>query len=186
MRRLRTAAVALLLLTPLLFSCVPVSTHPISDPETAKLDTGLLGIWRSADKESQAYFHVGEEGGGLVSAVMVDHKNDGGLETATYLAHSSTLDSGTYLNVIFEEEEGDRGYIFVKYRLTGRDRLSLSIIDGSVVENSISEGGLKGRIEEEKWGASIYITADSGSVADYVGKNAPALFTEWLELVRVE
>ncbi len=149
----------------LLNSCVDTK-NPLSDPEKAKADPQLFGVWRRAtDNGGAEYYHVGLAGGklppGMMQAISVTHNKDGSLARGEDMPiFSTTIGENHYLNVVgIDEKNRDQfekkgwqaglveGYWLLKYRVKG-DSLSVWEIDRDVKRRLITAGKIKGTIEE--------------------------------------
>jgi hypothetical protein len=142
--------------------------HPLSDPNTAKPDKRLLGVWRwEGPNKEVGYYHVGRAGDKFPAAMLriVEIKHDQGkLEPPEeYLAFPTQLDGKSYLNVILDgtqkvvqtlDAKGWRpdavpSYTFLKYQLDG-GKLVVWLIDEEAKERAIRSGKVKGVTEANK------------------------------------
>lgn len=83
------------------------STNPLSDPQKAKPDTRLAGVWRWRDKHGNVtYYHFGKAGEkfsvGIMRIVEVRHGNGTVEPPQEYLAFPTVLADKTYLNVVLD------------------------------------------------------------------------------------
>jgi hypothetical protein len=154
---------ALLCLT--LTSCVD-SESAMSEPEKAKLDEGLLGVWRAKrEDDSTEYYHVAAAGGNFPQSVFriiaVLHTNKGTLAPPIEVyAFPTTLGKNHYLNVALVTSENakrmDRegwsrdlvkGYFILKYELNG-DAITVAAMDKQAKKDAIESGEIMGRTGE--------------------------------------
>lgn len=141
------------------------SAVPLSEPEQARADQGLVGIWRHKNSDETGYFHLGLLGGeapkGLLRVLTVGWSNDGELhDPGQALAFSTTLSGASYLNVVNVEAEQLKkvretgwqpdlfdAYFILKYRVEG-DVLLLWPMDREAKRRAIEAGSIKGEIKE--------------------------------------
>ncbi len=155
----------------LLSSCIDTK-NPLSDPEKAKADPQLAGVWRRTDAMGDMqYRHVGQAGGqlppGIMRIVFADHDKDGHLgRPHVMLAFPTTIAENHYLNILTINDENLEqlqnngwqagladGYCLLKYRVEG-DSLLLWQIDQDVKRRFIEAGKIKGTIDKK----SVFFT----------------------------
>jgi hypothetical protein len=192
---------ALVLLLP---SCVDSKT-PLSDPDKAKPDDQLMGVWRfRGERGETTYYHVGRAGGKLPASVMdvvsVQHTPDGKINQGELLVFPSTLGEKTYLNAgeirpeqrtLLEEKGWKQGavdaYLILRYEIKG-DVLTLHVMDGDARKRAIEAGKVKGVVEKDPHGnIRAYFTDTSENLARFVASAGDDLFVkDALRLERVK
>ena len=131
------------------------SKNPLSDPQTAKPDERLVGMWRSGD----VYYHIGHAGEkfpkGVMRVVEVTHTETGVEPPDEYLAYSTVLGSESYLNVVIDpkqvklldekgwKSEAVQSYTFLKYQVDG-DKMVALVIDEKAKEQAVRSGKIMG------------------------------------------
>jgi len=180
-----------LLATLLLVAGCEDSKNPLSDPQSAKLETKLLGVWLlHEDDGSVTYYHVGQAGdqfpAGMLRVVTV-HSHQNQIDPPEEcLAFPTSLGGNTFLNVVLQGDQKQvdamqaqgwnakavDAYTFFKYQLEG-DRLTVWPIDGDAKRKAIESGKVKGVIEPDK---SPRFTDTTENVARFVADNAQGLF----------
>ena len=151
-------------------SCIDSKT-PLSNPEKAKADADLVGVWRAPDGgvlfTAVEYVHVGRAGEklpeGVMRAVVVGHdKGDGTLgQSVDLLVFPGVAGESRYLNVAaVKEKDWDtfhnkgwqpdlvKDYFILKYRVQG-DSLVVWRMDPKVKERLITAGKIKGTIPQD-------------------------------------
>ncbi len=189
----------------LLASCID-SKHPLSDPEKAKADAELAGVWRvkpdSGDVSGNVeYYHVGKAGdklpAGVMRVVTVGYAKDGTLpRPGELLAFSTSVGENRYLNIAFiDGKDIDQfamagwkptlvqGYIVAKYQVQG-DVLTLWGLDPDAKRRVIEAGKIKGTIEKN----SVFFTDTSENIAALLSdpKNANLFAKEPTKYERVK
>jgi len=137
------------------------SKNPLSDPQTAKPDERLIGVWRGPDGDGDVYYHIGHAGEKFPASVMriVEIRHDkGNMEPPEeYLAFPTAIKGKTYLNLVHGgdtnmvkrlDEKGWKAvdvdcYTFLKYELDG-DTLVMWIIGEQAKQESIEGGKING------------------------------------------
>ena len=167
------------------------SKNPLSDPQTAKPDNRLIGVWRQRGENGEVtYYHVGHAGenfpDGMLRIVWIKH-DQGKIELPQEcLAFTTVLGGKTYLNVVWEggkkqvkllEEGGWKAdavdyYTFVKYQVDG-DKAVVWLIDEDAKERAIKSGKVKGVIEPNK---PPKFTDTAENVARFVAEAGDSLF----------
>ena len=174
------------------------STSPLSDPQKAKPDRRLAGVWRELDKKSgsMVYYHIGRAGGklpdGVMRVIMVGPRNDGVLESpGEWLLFPTTLGGSGYVNLrlleprdlrLLEEEgwkpEAAASYIILKYRIDG-EKLLLWNMDEAAKRRAIAAGKIKGIAEKKKkYLTRVAFTDTTENVARLVAGEGDALFSK--------
>ncbi len=190
---------SLLLLALLLSSCSPVAmTTPLADPDKAKPDERLCGIWKPLNKEandSDNFFlfigkvrHPGVPAGIMKTvAIGVDSENYFADISLYFIATS--LGGNNYAN-FFEEaafnrakspdwnKENIKNFLLCKYKIEG-DKLMVWLgLDWKAVEAAVRKGELKGTIEKKgnsKKGVFVTLT-DGEEVARFLAKGGDKVF----------
>ncbi len=186
MRAFWTAALAVLLLSA---ACVPVSTHPLSDPKTARLIPGLAGAWRAIIEGEQAILHVLPRNDRLAELLVVSLRDARDTARGDWMAFTlfpSRIGGDDYANLRFVGQSGEgepdlpEGYIFARFRLAADDTLDIWTMRAEAAREAI-EGGLQGEVKEAKWVDEIRFTASTAILRAYLEKHGPvALFKEHL------
>jgi hypothetical protein len=183
----------------LLTSCFD-SKVPLSDPQKAKPDDALMGVWRFQSEGGEInYYHFGHAGdklpASLMQVVFVQHTPDGNIRSAELLAFPTTLGGKTYLNVAeaspeqlkLLEEEGWTGevlheYLILQYQITG-NTLTIKWIDNEMKKKAIVAGKIKGIIENDQG----HFTDTSEHLAKLLTEAGDTLFSkDVLPLARVK
>ncbi len=153
--------------------------NPLCDPQTAKPDTKLFGVWRQSNAEGDEIYHVGSAGDeypkGIMRIVVVEH-NKGKLEPPEeYLAFPALIGGKTYLNVVWDtklvrqmDEKGWKAaavtsYAILKYQFDG-DKLVVFPIDEEAKTKAVKDGKVQGT---EKNNTATF-TDSTESVARFV------------------
>jgi hypothetical protein len=167
----------------LMASCVD-SKEPISDPQKAKVDPALSGVWRITDTNGNVvYYHIGRAGGklpeGFLRTITASHEKNGALSGPGKLfAFSSEIGKSRFINLpIVAGENFDKlehsgwdaklaeGYFLAKYEVQG-DTLTVWGFDKNAKRQAIEAGKIKGTIEKTKDGGErIYFTDTSENIA---------------------
>jgi hypothetical protein len=195
------------LLTALAFASLLVlgcedSKNPLSDPQSAKGDGRLAGVWRTRnDSGDVSYYHIGCLGEKLPSGVMrvvsTTHSADGKLQAPDqYLLFPTTLGQESYLNLVAAKAEqvkqieengwsaaGLGSYLLFKYKFKG-DALLVWAIDNEAKRKAIEAGKIKGTVEQRENDTKALFTDSSENVARFVTQAGDSLFAQ--EVVRLE
>jgi len=141
------------------------SKVPLSQPDEAKIDQSLVGLWRQEESGETNYYHVGRLGGrtpkGLLRVVGVGHSSDGELRDPNQvLVFPTRIEGIDCLNVVGAEQgqidslqkagwkgEMFEAFILVKYRVEG-DVLLLWPMDPQAKRRAIESGRIQGEIKE--------------------------------------
>ncbi len=178
------------LLVPVCFilvaACVPVSDHPLTEPDPAKLDQSVFGTWYWRDSSSTGFVHMGkDEKTGLLQVYMVELKNDGDVDLSEFSGHTSEVGQGKYFNLKGELSESEpEGYIFVKYRID-RDEMSFSLPELDAVEKAIEEGKLAGEVAKGQFLNDVHITDKPENIRKFFTETKD-LFQEETHLKRLK
>lgn len=167
----RSAQFTLLLLALILSSCGRVRlTSPLTDPDEAKPDERLCGVWKPKNKkqnDSEDVFlfigKVGQQGvpSGIMKAVLIgiDSKKNTLNEDSFYF-FTTSADDINYANLIVDEpfnrtqcptwdKRKIEHFALFKYKV-GENRLTLWNIKDDAVEAAIRKGRVKGKIGEQQ------------------------------------
>jgi hypothetical protein len=194
----RIARPAVLLALLGLTACVDTN-HPVADPQTARPDEALSGLWcEESDDGDVTYYHFGLAGGKLPKGIMavqpVVHKKDGELEVADpMLCFAARLGEKRYLSVAPTShadlktlrEKGWKpgaaaGYFLVAYSIDD-GKLVLRTVDADAKRKMIESG----KIEGDTTGQFPKITASTEKLAQWLATpEAEGLFSEDTETLR--
>jgi hypothetical protein len=194
--RTRLPLLALLPVSMLLAGCDD-SKNPLSNPEDAKADTRLAGVWRTQEAYSEdmevAYAHIGvtrdELPHGVMGAVLIGHEKDGTMSgAAEFLLFPTTIGKNTYLNVAPGDNEqrtllkkngwkSIAGYVLFRYKIEG-DTLLLWKMDPDAKERAIDNKKVKGEIKEGFLIDMNRITDTTENVARFVATAGDDLFAK--------
>jgi hypothetical protein len=189
--------------------CVESKT-PVSDPEKAKVDQRLLGVWRTKGEDgSVTYYHIGLAGGklpnGILRAWTITHRKDGTLETImggimSSFLFSSEVGKSQFLNVVAVsgipevlkmERSGWKSkvvesYYIAKYQIEG-DTLTLESPNYKVLQKAIQIGKIKGHIQENDIDDVAVLTDTSEDLARFLTDSENAkLFSDKTSYQRVK
>lgn len=143
-----------------LAGCVD-STKPLVDPQKAKPDNQLLGLWRYVGQDGQvSFYHIGQAGDewpeGVFRVVGVTHR-EGKLEPPVEMAiFPAQVGGKSYLNIAepkpgllekIKEKgwEAVEGYFIWRYQIEG-DRLTVWAMDNEAKRQAVEAGKLKGEV----------------------------------------
>ena len=132
----------------LLVSCVTVSRHPLSSPETAVPDPKLIGSWHAkGDSDEVMEFTVKNEHW----MHLEDRKKN--RPTDSYDLFATVIDGDQFLNVRYKgkDEDGEnvKCYYIIRYKISG-DRLTTWWMDLDKTAAAVRSGKLKGTVKEDK------------------------------------
>ncbi len=182
------------------------SKNPLSDPQTAKLNSDLTGTWRSREEYRKGvevtYVHTGTDADGLPCGVMrvalVTHDRDGTMRRPSeLLAFSTRIGANTYLNVTPVDDErlnllkkkgwnAIDGYLLFRYKVEG-DTLVLWKMDSDAKQRAIEDKKVNGEIKEGFLLDMNRFTDTSENIARLVANNGEKLFaTKEIQLERVK
>lgn len=162
------ARLSLLLLPLLLSSCGRVRViSPLSDPEKAKPDERLCGMWKPEKKDDEAseiaFLFIGKVGlqnspAGIMKAMAMElDKNNNIRDLSLYFFTTSAADE-RYANLFGEDvvnpdkspvwnKKNMRSFLLYKYKIEDH-KLTIWHIDDDAVEVAVRKGQVKGKIEE--------------------------------------
>ena len=168
--------------------CVAESEHPLSDPETAKYDTRLEGVWRSTFDGEVVYLHFGNRDDVSMDIITVEHMKCGSISSVEYTMFQTVIDKTHYMNVQNKDSEQRKGgYIFVKYDVSEKNTLTLWLIDTERIIKAIENGTIKGEIKTKKWSDTIKITDTTPNLIKYIRsdmQNEPFKFLGRFQKIR--
>lgn len=180
-----------LMLAVSLSACIPDSTHPLSDPETAEIDRALVGGWVGEMEDGLLYFHIlgNSDGSYEVIGVSQEPDSDVGIEGgwSVFSAFTSEIKRTKYLNIQTtvdgddptEVLDEDAPYILMRYDVRRGKELKLWMLSVETASTAIEEG-LAGEVQDG-WISSARFTASTDELAEFVGKSNPKkLFPELL------
>jgi len=183
MRRNIVVAVARVIVPCLmLLACDPPKfSNPLSNPQTAKADPRLVGIWNVVIDGKHGTLTVVPNAGATVDLVFVAGDGEKGAFVIGFNAFPTALDGKTYLNmrgkrwVGSDKTELDKEWLIVRYEVTRprgdtTDTLALWIMQDDEIKAAIAAGRLRGKVET-KMAGDVHVTSDTSVVANFV-KNA--------------
>ena len=104
MAMIRLACLGAVLALAVLSACVPVSLHPLSDPDRADLDPRLAGTLWTQDGHERLYIHLLPRDQRLADAITVSIRRTAAEargEWMAYTVYTTPLGSGDYANLKF-------------------------------------------------------------------------------------
>lgn len=165
----------------ILSACVPESVHPLSDPEQAKVDARLVGLWSARMDGEDAFLHFIPRSDGWTEIVMVSYRNDREAgEWLVFRMFASRIDGRDYMNVRFIAEAGEKSaskrFFLARYQLSQDDALTIWSMSEPAVESAI-KAGLKGSVKKGQFDDDIVIEAEAAELAEFLRRgNIEALF----------
>ncbi len=164
------------------------SKNPLSSPDAAKVDEGLLGTWRETTDQGETFYHIGLAGDkyppGMLRIVGVERHGKTLAAPQDYVAYSTTLEGKTYLNVVLDpaqihvfDQDGWKadkidGYIFIKYQLDG-DKATVWGVNATAKKEAIKAGKIQGVIKDNN---DIRFTDTSENVAKFIAAAGDGLW----------
>ena len=166
-----------------LCACVPISTHPLSEPSAARLDRRLQGGWRVIGNDAgwvHVYFSRSAAGDGGMHIIVMEPRKDGTLAMDAYDGFATHLRGGDFLNIRYSEDGGRRrGYVFVRYRVLGNGRLEIALLDEARLKAAVADGRIYGVVEVHGSGTEVTLTAEPDALAGFLtSKDGAAVFQE--------
>jgi hypothetical protein len=188
--RLSLAALAVLALA----ACYPPTTsHPIGTSAGLKPDPVLTGLWKGHPpdpKEAGGYFHFLPQEDGSITVILVEsgEKPDGDwnlITLTTGKAGANRFMNARMLSSNGKPETGaPSGTVPVLYRLDGKGRMTLYLMDETATKAAITAGKIKGTIEKGSMGDAT-ITADPAELDAFMqSPEALALFDKPFFILR--
>jgi hypothetical protein len=182
--QIRRMAAGLALVAPILLGgCLAESEHPIAAADPAKNDPRLWGSWISQEEDGYVVAHVFATEADTLQVSIADHGVEGVGHVDTYDAHVTQLPTGDYLNVMGPETED--GYVFVKYKFTGTDHLSVWSMENEKVVQAVKDGKLTGTTKQEGGDVDVRITATSKEWQTFLANVPAEFFGDPMEFERV-
>jgi hypothetical protein len=177
---------------------------PLSDPDTAKPDDQLFGVWRPLKKDNNSreivFVLIGKSGRvdappGIMKHVCagIDAKNAISVDDDNVYFFTTTVGESRYAS-LFEKTVFDRTkfpkwdkrnikeYTLVKYKVE-MDQLTVWLMDEDAAEAAIRKGQVKGTVTAEKRGSSdkkkVITLTDGESLSKYLSNGGDkALFPD--------
>ena len=172
------------LLALLLGGCLVQSDAPLSPLVALPAASPLLGTWVHAEKDEVSYFHCGNEGASA-RVIEVDLLKDGRVKSESYAVSATTLDGNGYLSLELAGKDGPK-YLWMKYRLTGNDALTLWSADEKFVGEAVKRGEISGTVEAKSSYPRVLVSADAERLRRFVREHDARIFAgKPLELRRV-
>lgn len=171
MNRVRCSILSLFILV-LVPACEPIGKNPLSDPEKAKLDKRILGLWvGKTESDSLCYLHaVGA--GKNVDLVAIIHNEGSGAELLQLKVFPTKIKGHCYMNIRFVDATGEPNgrYIFAQYDIVdSNNELRIRPLRREPIVQAIKKGDLKGEVS--KLGRSVQIDAESDDLATFFMKS---------------
>jgi len=175
----------------LLGSCVN-SKNPLSDPQKAKADDKLSGVWRKTDENGNVnYYHIGLAGEkfskGMMRAITTAHNQDGTIsEPGDLFFFTSELNGQKYLNIAIVEKDDlaklkkdgwnakiVQNYWLLKYSLDG-DSLHFWGADNDLLEKAVDAKKIQGEVILQDIGMNVLLTDSTDNLAKFFADPANA------------
>lgn len=167
---------AVLVAVLVLGGCVIESKKPLTQIGSEKLDSSIIGTWYWNEPNETGYVHIGLDSEQRYKIVMVETNGSGDIKTSEFLAHSSALKTGRYLNVVSLEKSSSKAFLFIRYEVS-KEGLNLFLPDSSVFEKAVESKMLKAQFLKGK-NKGIVLVDSSKNLAKFVAENDGALFPE--------
>lgn len=181
-RMKKATGVVFLALMFALAGCLPVSTNPLSPPDTAVGDPRLAGVWYGKSGEDTIFLHFVPGKGAAMNFVEVDQQKSGDADTNIYVMFPSVLGGTRYMNVR-EKNGAGKNYYLARYRIEG-GALTVWLMSEKPVSKAINNERIAGKIVVRDTGVSgadrdVTITSSTERLAAFVKKSDPEiLFAE--------
>lgn len=156
-----------------LISCVPSeSVNPLSDPNGAKADARLEGLWVGQDPDGDThFFHFIHKESGTADLVLVIPDGKDGAGVLHYDFFTTVLDGSSYMNLRAKSSPDPLNapyttapaYIFAKYEIAKDGSLTIGYMDDELVKKAIDAESLDGITE-----GKVRITATTDKLAAFV------------------
>jgi hypothetical protein len=169
--------------TVLLGGCLAESEHPIAAADPAKNDPRLWGSWISEEEDGYVIAHVFATEADALQVSIAEHGVEGMGHVDTYDAHVTQLPTGDYLNV--KGPDTENGYVFVKYKFTGTDGLSVWSMENEKVVQAVKDGKLPGTTKQEGSDVDVRITATSKQWQAFLADVPAEFFGDPMEFKRI-
>ena len=180
-------SLSLVALAALLFSCEPArSTHPLSDPEVAKPDARLTGLWTGfAHDGDPATLEILPRGAGAAfDLVLIGDDGDKGAFVVQFEGFPSTIAGRTYLNLRPKIAQGEfadpapkvsETYLFARYEIAKNGELTFWTTKEDVVKAAVTSKTLEGAIDHD----DVKITDSSAKLAAWIEKAPESLWSKF-------
>lgn len=165
------SCVAFVVLCLGLTGCYFTSEHPL--PKSPKLDRDLLGWWRTVPedpKDPPGYLLFLEDRDKTLQVVVLEGEYS---YNETYRGFCSELNRGKYLDLrklSLDAKTGDpvlaKEHTLVHYRVVGRRRLELSLLNEDLFKQAVKEGRLQGRLSND--GNDLVLTDSTEHLAAFI------------------
>lgn len=175
---------AVLVAVLVLGGCVIESKKPLTQIGSEKLDSSIIGTWYWNQPNETGYVHIGLDSEQRYKIVMVETNGSGDIKTREFLAHSSILKTGRYLNVVSQEKSSSKAFLFIRYEVS-KEGLNLFLPDSSVFEKAVESKMLKAQFLKGK-NKGIVLLDSSKNLANFVVENDAQLFPEGSLLHRIK
>ncbi len=179
------AALSLLLLA----ACVPRSMHPLSDPELARVDTRLVGLWSARIEEDDVYLHFVPRADGWTEVVSVSYNTDrAGGDWLVFRMVATRIDGRDFMSLKFIAEANERAHSeffhLARYRLSRDGELTIWTMPQEAAAKAI-QAGLAGKIRKGRFGDDVLLTATTTDLASYLSRAGDgSLFSNRLAVFR--
>ncbi len=176
--------IAVLIAVMVLGGCVIESKKPLTEIGSEKLDNSIIGTWYWNQPNETGYIHIGLDSEKRFKIVMVEINGSGDIKTRDFLAHSSALKTGKYLNVVSQGNNSSKAFLFIRYEVS-KEGLNLFLPDSSVFEKAVESKMLKAEFIKGK-NKGLVLLDSSKNLADFVVENDALLFPEGNLLRRIK
>lgn len=144
-------------------ACVPESVHPLSDPERAKVDTRLTGLWSAIQDEEEVFLHFVPRRDGWTEVVAISYRDDRSAgDWMVFRMFPSKIDNKNYMNLLFIAEpdkwENSKRFLMARYSISPVDVLSVWVMKSKSAARAV-EAGLPGRVKKGRYTDDVVITA---------------------------
>ncbi len=153
----------------------PKSKNPLTDPNTALVDSRLAGVWtgRVGTEGTEATLSIFPRERAVFDVVLVGHDEKQGAVVLTFEGFPSAIDGKKYWNLrakSFEGEYAERPklsdtYIFVRYEIAKDGSLALWEMDDSAAGVAVKAGTLLGFSSKD---SPLMLTDSSEKLAAFV------------------
>lgn len=175
---------AVLIAILVLGGCVIESKKPLTEIGSEKLDNSIIGTWYWNEPNETGFVHIGLNSEKRYKIVMVETNGSGDIKTREFLAHSSALKTGRYLNVVSLEKSSSKAFLLIRYEVS-KNGLNLFLPDSSVFEKAVESKTLKAEFIKGK-NKGIVLQDSSKNLANFVVENDAQLFPEGSLLHRIK
>jgi hypothetical protein len=172
-----------LALAAALAGCLAESEHPIGAADPKNNDPRLWGSWLSEEEDGYIVAHVFATEADTLRIAIAEHGVEGMGDVDSYDAHVTQLQSGDYLNARGPDTED--GYVFVKYKVTGSDQLSVWSMENEKVVQAVKDGKLPGTTKQEGSDVDVRVTATPEQWQAFLAQVPADFFGEPMEFERI-